>query len=39
MSPDGVVLVFLLLTLNIFTLFFSVSINDFEQVTVQWELT
>ena len=34
-----VVLVFLLLTLNIFDAFFSVSIVDFEQVNVNWVLT
>ena len=32
-----VILVFLLLTLNIFTPFFSVSIVDFEQVNVSRE--
>ena len=32
-----VVLVFLLLTLNIFHAFFSVSSVDFEQVNVSWE--
>ena len=31
-----VVLVFLLLTLNIFHTFFGVPIVDFEQVTVSW---
>ena len=30
-------LVFLLLTLNIFHTFFSVSIVDFEQVNATWE--
>ena len=35
---DDVVLLFLLLTLNIFHTFFSgVSIVDFEQVNVSWE--
>ena len=33
-----VVLVLLLLTLNIFYTFFSVSILDFEQVNVSWEV-
>ena len=32
-----VVLVFFLLTLNIFRIFSSVSIVDFEQVNVSWE--
>ena len=33
-----VVLAFLLLTLNIFQIFFSVSIADFEQVIVSWDI-
>ena len=33
---NDIVLVFLLLTLNIFHFFFSVSIVDFEQVNVSW---
>ena len=33
---NAVVLVFLLLTLNIFHTFFSVSIVDFEQANVSW---
>ena len=32
----NVVLVFLLLTLNIFHTFFSVSIVDFEQIIISW---
>ena len=35
---NGVVLVFLLLTLNIFHTFFSISIVEFEQVNVSWEV-
>ena len=34
---NGVVLVFLLLTLNIFHTFFSVFVVDFEQVNVNWD--
>ena len=34
---NGVVLVFLLLTLNIFHTFFSVFVVDFEQVNVSWD--
>ena len=38
-NNDYVVLVFLLLTLNIFyTPFSSVSIADFEQVNINWEI-
>ena len=37
-TPD-VVLVFLLLTLNIFSPFFSASIVDFEQINVSWVST
>ena len=36
---NDVVLVFLLLTLNIFTPFSTVSIVDFEQVNFSWILT
>ena len=35
---DDVVLVFLLLILNIFHTFFSVSIVDFEQVNACWKM-
>ena len=35
---SDVVLVFLLLILNIFHTFFSVSIVDFEQVNVCWKI-
>ena len=35
-KTSDVVLVFLMLTLNIFHTFFSVSLVDFEQVNVSW---
>ena len=35
-TTSDVVLVFLMLTLNIFHTFFSVSLVDFEQVNVSW---
>ena len=35
-TTSDVVLVFLMLTLNIFHTFFSVSLVDFEEVNVSW---
>ena len=36
MKSNDIVLVFLLLTLNIFHIIFSVSVVDFERVNVAW---
>ena len=36
-TPIGIVLVFLLLTFNIFDTFFSVSIVTFEQEKASWD--
>ena len=39
-EDNDVVLVFLLSTLNVFhTFFFSVSIVDFEQVNISWDIS